>query len=397
MPDIPMLSGWGNEINQFGQGLGQLINPHQAEQNAFKAAALRDPQMVAQMAEMERSNPGTLAKMGLGRLAGQITPTPITPEMDLSRQKSAADITQTKANTDYTNSNRKTVDETRPFTVSKSAAEARKSTTEANVGEATEGDQIKITKAGATAAELKSEQAKNTLQSLKQAIAAYPDLGKIDIEAEAAKVHNGGKIDSVLMNRIQSDGAASQVFEQYLKAMAEKARNDVDQGIAALRGNSKSEKSVAFTEASKALAQAQAQQASYMRLILHPPSLATKTMAESDPASKAEVDAYEDARKNYGAIKEQVDKYRKVTDYLHKDLMEKAGVDVDYPGGAKGGTPPAPGEKPATKKDLKLITPNTRGVIDKAKTAGLDLATAKRTKQYQALSDVEKKSFDESY
>lgn len=361
MAELPTLPGWGDELGSLANGLSTMLNPNRQAQQALKQKALENPELIPQLAEMERSNPGTLEKMGLGNgmLAGlfghgsdfinQIAGTPVSEDTKLAREGKAATIDSAKATTANTKATTKRTETLTPI-------EARRGTAEANVAVGTEQAQIETANSMATQQRVKAQEADAAVRSLQAGLAAYPDIAKIDLAGEAHKVFSGQPIDPALAVRIQSDPALAQMFDSYTKALAERARLDTEIGIEGMKGRSKSELAVAFGVASKQLEDAQKRLQTYQTALKNPPGPADNVLAQQPgpvgEAAKAKIQAYGEAHAYLKQTQEDVAKYQAITDRLSTNLVDKAEKNPVSAGSSK------------TKTTVKTQTSTSTGTKD---------------------------------
>lgn len=226
MSDIPMLRGWGDDIGDLGNGLSHLINPNAQVQNALRKAAMENPDLIPQLAEMERSNPGTLQSMGLNNggilqsfgkgngLVDQIKNTPISEKMRQNRELASATIDATKAGTRNSNASA-------ALTEGETPGRVKVTTVAGNESEALSPDKIKSAKDKYA---LDSKQSQIQLDTIDSALKKFPSLSQIDFQKYAADVFNGKKIDPEVTQRIAASGEAGQeAVKQYLGAMHQHA------------------------------------------------------------------------------------------------------------------------------------------------------------------------------
>lgn len=395
MSELPTLSGWGEGIGSLANGLSTLVNPNHQLQQALKQKAVENPELISQLAELERSNPGTLQQLGLGNgpVAGllghgsdfinQITGTPVNSDTELARRGKETQIANTQATTANTQAN---TDRTQKLT----PIEIKQKGSEANVQTGTEQAQIDNTKAIAEQNKAKSKEATTAIASLEAGLKAYPEIANIDLAGEAHKVFSGGKIDPALAARIQSDPALSQMFDSYMKALMERARLDTEIGVESMKGRSKSELAVAFGVTSKQLEDAQKRLNTYQTALKNPPTPADAILAkEAGPvgdASRAKLQTYGEAHSQLEQTKKDVDKYQSISDRLSSNIVDRAEKN------------PVSGGATSTKTTVKTNSSNASGakdqIVEQAKSAikqyGLD--KVKSTKAWKSMTPTQQKA-----
>jgi hypothetical protein len=389
MPDIPMLQGWGDGIAQLGQGVSQLLDPNAAAREQLKRAALSDPNLIAQLGEMERANPGTLDKMGFGQgglmkmlghqdspFVNQIANTPISPDTQNKRDQASATLANTKANTANTQIDTDTRTKTQKDTVSKNAAEAKTAGANADVAVATTGDKIKAEKATAEKMASDALVAKTAVSNLEGAMKKIPDISKIDLAGEARKAVAGQPMDAALAVRINSDPNLKNTWETYVHAMLVHAQLGNEMGIAELRNRSKSEQAVAFTVANTALKEADNRLKTYEAALKTPPTTADDILANSeDPTisgtAKEKIRLFHEAKDHVDEIRKTVAKHQAASDFLAQELYGKGGY---KPETITPGAPPSIGAQSG---------------VDAANKVGL--AALKKHPEWSKLKPIEQK------
>lgn len=395
MAEIPTIGGWGEGVGDLANGLSTLINPNRQLHEALKKKAVENPDLIPQLAELERSNPGTLEKLGLGNggiasllghgsdFINQITGTPPSPDTELARQGKEANTANVQATTANTQANTSRTQALTPIEVKQKGSEA-------NVQIGTEQAQIDNTKAVAEQNKAKSKEATTAIASLEAGLKSYPEIANIDLAGEAHKVFSGGKVDPALAARIQSDPALSSMFDSYMKALMERARLDTEIGIEGMKGRSKSELAVAFGVTSKQLEDAQKRLSTYQTALKNPPTAADAILAkEAGPvgeAAKSKLQAYGEAHSQLEQTKKDVEKYQGISDRLSSSIVDKAEKNPISAGTTK------------TKTTVKTQTSNAGGakdqIVEQAKSAikqyGLD--KVKSTKAWKAMTPAQQKA-----
>jgi hypothetical protein len=224
------------------QGVNDFINPNFAFQKAMQKTLAADPELMIKLVDVEKATPGTLKRLGFGRIGDALSAMQESPEGEVARterdtivkgkklnlenlvlQNENVNKVLTKAAEMIAQNTDLTTDAAMQMLTKQTSAERRTSEAQATTAEQT-------ARVAGKKADFDIQTIDLTAKTLKEAVVHLPELGTIDFREEARKFLDGqlsGRMSSTYFTHPQARESFIESIEAITRERALAAQEDL--------------------------------------------------------------------------------------------------------------------------------------------------------------------------